>query len=166
MKKLLIALGALGLLATSLAFNVGGIAQTLQIPYVATLGQNDIMQVVPNASPQVGNRYATLTQLRAWLLGGASGHSATPVVSACGTSPAVVGSDFAARLTTGTATPVSCTLTFAAAFTNIPTCSVTSQTAYATSTPSYTVSATAIVITQAATDSNIYNVICVARNGG
>jgi hypothetical protein len=145
----------------------GAVFAQTPIPYVASLGQSDIMQAIKNANPTAGNTYATLTQLRAWLMGGATGHSATPSLGAtCGTAPAIVGSDFAGRVTAGTGTPTSCVVTFAAAFAVAPACSVASETAPSTTAPHYTVSASAITITQSANDSNIYDFICFARNGG
>jgi hypothetical protein len=160
-KKLIAIVAGLGVLLGGVVF-----AQT-PIPYVTSLGQSDIMQAIKNANPQAGNTYATLTQLRAWLLGGASGHSATPSLGAtCGTAPAIVGSDFAGRVTAGTGTPTSCVVTFALAFTAAPACAVASETAPGTTTPHYTISTTAITITQAANDSTIYDFICIAKNGG
>ncbi len=157
---------AIAVVFTALLGGIVAYAQT-PIPYVTSLGQSDIMQVIKNANPTAGNTYGTLTQLRAWVLGGASGHSATPSLGAtCGTAPSIVGSDFAGRVTAGTGTPTSCVITFAAAFTLAPACVVASETAPATTTPHYTVSATAITLTQAANDSTIYDFICIARNGG
>lgn len=56
-----------------------------------------------------------------------TGHIGTdgtaPAVSSCGTTPsAVTGNDTAGRLTTGTAAPTACTLTFATAFASNPKC--------------------------------------------
>jgi hypothetical protein len=160
MKKLIY--GALGLvaLAAGVAF-----AQTA-IPYVASLGQSDIQQVIKNANPQAGNTYATITQLRAWMLGGASGHSATPSIGSCGGgSPSIVGSDFAFRVTQGTSA-TGCVVTFAAAFTSIPACVAVNETAPGTSTPAYSVTTSAITLVTASTSGEIWDVVCVARNGG
>lgn len=57
----------------------------------------------------------------------AAGHvkmtGTAPAVSACGTSPSVAtGSDHAGKVTWGTATPASCTLTFAVAYSAAPAC--------------------------------------------
>lgn len=154
----------------SLGALLGGlaIAQTTPVPAPGSMGITDRIQVIPNGQPSAQSVYGTLTQLKAWVLGGQSAHSAVPVVTACGTSPVTQtgSSDVAGRVTTGTATPTSCTITFAQPFTGIPACVVVSQTAYATSTPSYTVSATAIVITQAAVNSVPYSYICASVNGG
>jgi hypothetical protein len=53
----------------------------------------------------------------------------TPAVAgSCGTSPTIVGTDVAGKVTTGTGSPTSCTLTFATAWTNAPACMVTNET--------------------------------------
>jgi hypothetical protein len=164
LKKIALAVGGLFALVIVSTFAV---AQS-QIPYVASLGQNDIQQVIKNANPQAGNTYATLNQLRAWLFGGSSAQSVVPVLSSCGTSPSIAtgSTGFAGRVTTGTGTPTGCVITFATAYTSTPACAVVSQTAPATTTPAYTVSTTAITIVQAAGDSRIYNYVCAALTGG
>ena len=156
MKKLLIgALASLGLF--------GGLAiAQVTLPNPPSMGISDVIQVIPNASPTSGNVYATLTQMRAWVLGGKSGHSGTPVVSSCGTGTGgtIVGTDNAFTVTQGTTT-TGCVLTFAQAFTVAPTCVAVNQTAPGTSTPAYTVSTTAVTLVTASTSSEIWNVICV-----
>jgi len=53
----------------------------------------------------------------------------TPAVAgSCGSSPAIVGTDVAGKVTTGTGSPTSCTITFASAWTNAPACMVTNET--------------------------------------
>jgi len=53
----------------------------------------------------------------------------TPAVAgSCGTSPTIVGTDVAGKVTTGTGSPTSCTITFATAWTNAPACMVTNET--------------------------------------
>lgn len=147
---------------------VGGlaIAQTVSIPSPTSMGVSDRVQVIPNGQPSAQSVYATLTQFRAWLLGGASAHSGTPALTSCGTSPAISGSDSAGTITLGTGTPTGCVATFAQAYTGVPYCVVTSQTAPATTTPAYSVTATAITIAQAANNSTKYDYVCVARAGG
>lgn len=52
-----------------------------------------------------------------------------PAVSSCGTgSPSVAGTDVAGRITIGTGTPSSCTLTFANAYATAPSCTVGDET--------------------------------------
>lgn len=156
MKKFLFgALAALGLLGGGFA-----VAQ-VTLPNPASMGISDVVQVIPNAAPVGGNVYATLTQMRAWVLGGKSGHSGTPAITSCGTgSPSIVGTDNAFVVTQGTSA-TGCVLTFAAAFTVAPTCVATNQTAPGTSTPAYSVSTTAITLVTASTSGELWSVICV-----
>ncbi len=48
-----------------------------------------------------------------------------PTVSVCGSSPSVTGNDVAGQVTTGTALPLSCTVTFAKTYGTAPACVVT-----------------------------------------
>ena len=89
-----------------------------------------------------------------------------PVVSACGTSPAVTtgSTDMSGQITTGTATPTSCTLTFFTAYVAEPFCLVHGKTQ--AQVTAFTVSASAIVVTTTATSNVVINYVCVARTGG
>lgn len=87
-----------------------------------------------------------------------------PVLSSCGTSPAIAGTDTAGEVTMGTDTPTGCVITFAAAYTSAPFCVVTWQAELASM--EYTISTTAITLVQTATDSNKVNYMCLARSGG
>lgn len=153
--RLIAALGVLGLL-------IGGYAiAQVTLPAPPSMGVNDRVQVIPNGAPVAGNVYATLTQMRAWLLGGVSGHSGTPVLTSCGTgSPTVVGTDLAFRVTQGTGA-TGCVATFSTAFSATPTCVAVNETAPATSTPAYSVSTTAVTLVTANTNGEIWNVICI-----
>lgn len=54
---------------------------------------------------------------------------ASPTLSSCGTSPSIVGSDVAGKVTVGSGAGVqSCTLTFATAYTTAPACTVSDET--------------------------------------
>lgn len=161
-KKILAIVGGLGLMVAAAV----AIAQTVQVPAPQSMGVNDRIQVIPNGQPSAQSVYGTLTQLRAWVLGGASGHSGTPVLTSCGTgSPAISGSDSAGTVTAGT-NATGCVITFAAAYVGVPYCVVTSQVAPGTSTPAYSVTATAITLVQASQSGNKWDYICVARAGG
>ena len=82
-----------------------------------------------------------------------------PVLTAGGTSPTIVGADTAGQITIGTTVTTSCTATFAAAFTNAPSCIVTGDdaaTSYAATT-----STTVLTITSSADmDSDVINYFC------
>lgn len=153
--RLLAALGAIALL-----FGGYAVAQ-VTVPNPASMGINDLVQVIPNGAPGPSNVYATLTQMRAWVLGGKSGHSGTPAITSCGGgTPTIVGTDNAFTVTQGS-TATGCVLTFAAAFTVAPTCVAVNQTAPGTSTPAYTISTTAITLVTASTSGEIWNVVCI-----
>jgi hypothetical protein len=77
---------------------------------------------------------------------------APPVVTSCGSGPTVVGSDTAGEVTSGTGSPTSCTITFHTAFLTQPYCLVQDRSAIANLT-SFTVSASAIVVTNTAASS-------------
>lgn len=100
--------------------------------------------------------------------GSFTGHLTTgavpPVLTTCGTSPAIVGSDTAGLVTMGTGSPTGCVITFAKAYVTTPFCSVDWQTNLASTI--YTLSATAITLTQTATSSNLINYICIGQSGG
>ena len=84
----------------------------------------------------------------------------TPVLSACGTAPAITGSDSASKVTIGTGVTTSCTVTFANAYTAAPACVITGDDAaigYAAITTT-----TVLTITSSADmDSDVISVICM-----
>lgn len=86
----------------------------------------------------------------------------TPALTSCGVSPTIVGSDMAGVVTVKTTT---CTITFAAAYTNAPACVVVDET-----TPSlsmaYTVTTAHIAISAGLTSSDLVQYICIGQSGG
>lgn len=88
-----------------------------------------------------------------------------PTLSSCGTSPAIVGDDKDGQVTMGTGSPTGCVITFAAAYTSAPLCTVTWQ-GTPLASQSYTVTAPAITTVQTATSSNKLNYHCAAQSGG
>lgn len=87
-----------------------------------------------------------------------------PVLTACGTTPAIVGDDKAGVVTMGT-TATGCVITFATAWAGVPLCVVTWQ-ATPLASQSYTVTATAITTVQTSTTNNLLNYWCTGRIGG
>lgn len=69
-----------------------------------------------------------------------------PVLSSCGTSPTIVGSDAWGTVTVGSVTATSCTITFQIPYEATPSVIISSETSL-TSQPSYTISTTALTIT-------------------
>ena len=90
---------------------------------------------------------------------------AAPGISACGSSPSIVGTDTAGEVTMGTGSPTTCVITFNVAYTSAPFCVVTWQ-GNPLATQNYTVSNVSITIGQTATSSNKLNYHCIARSGG
>ncbi len=82
-----------------------------------------------------------------------------PTLSSCGGSPTVQGSDIAGRVTTGT-TNTGCVVTFAATYTNPPSC-VVMQENTTDSTFKYSLSATAITVTYASNSNNVFDYHCI-----
>jgi hypothetical protein len=83
---------------------------------------------------------------------------APPTLTSCGTSPSVIGNGQVGEVTMGTGSPTGCVITFPVAYTSKPVCIVKWQTGL-TST-NYTVSTTAITLTQTATSSNLVDYNC------
>lgn len=98
------------------------------------------------------------------------GHVATggpptaPVLSACGTTPAIVGTDTAGIVTMGT-TATGCVITFNQPYAAAPFCVVT-WIATPLASQSYVTSASAITTTQTSTSNNVLQYFCMARAGG
>jgi hypothetical protein len=88
------------------------------------------------------------------------GSTTAPVLTSCGTSPAIVGTDLAGTVTMGTGTPTGCVITFNTAKTLAPHCVVT-WIATPLASQSYVTSTTAITLTQTATSSNVAKYICI-----
>lgn len=159
MKKYLI--GIIGALALGAA--VVAVAQTVAVPNPSSLDSTALVPVIPKGQPSAQSVYATLTQLRAFVLGGNTAHSGTPVLTSCGGgSPAVAGTDLAFRVTQGT-TATGCVATFSTAFTATPTCVAVNETAPGTSTPAYSVTTTAVTLVTASTSGEIWDVVCVGQ---
>lgn len=86
-----------------------------------------------------------------------------PTPSACGGAGlALVGSDAGGTVTVGSTLTTSCTITFATPWAAAPAC-VVSPASGVLAAFSYTVSTTAIVVTQTSTASNTIQYICVGK---
>lgn len=87
-----------------------------------------------------------------------------PVLTSCGTTPAITGSDTAGVVTMGT-TATGCVITFATAYTGTPYCVVT-WIATPLASQSYVTANTAITTTQTSTSNNKLQYVCVGPSGG
>jgi hypothetical protein len=138
------------------------------LPTVATINQADLFQDIPYGQPGPTNYYATGLQMRGYILGGnVVRTSEKPTLTSCvAGGGTIVGTDAAFILTGGSSASTTCTATFTTAWAATPICVVSSQTAPGTTTPSFTVSTSAVVITQASGSSNVYDVQCIGQPGG
>jgi hypothetical protein len=147
------------------------------------LGLNILSEYVSNATAAIGisyNGYAGgTTQFRDFVVyngkqarilhfDGTTRHLwigvATPALTACGTSPTIVGNDTAGTVTLGGGSPAGCVITFASAYANPPLCTVTWQQNLASM--QYVLAAASITLTQTATSSNKVNYTCFGSAGG
>lgn len=160
-------------LVAALGISFGGVAAWaaatvgIPVPYVTSLSTADVVAIVKGAVPSAQNTYASLLQIRNFVLAGNSQVGiAPPVLTSCGTgSPTISGTNSAGLITVGTSA-TGCVATFATAYVSAPVCTVVSETAPATTTPAYSVSTTAITIVQTSTSGNKYDYVCVAQPGG
>lgn len=67
--------------------------------------------------------------------------STTPTLSSCGTSPSIVGNDQWGKITVGSVSAASCTMTFASPWINAPSCNIMSGTAITSPTGTTTTTA-------------------------
>jgi len=94
--------------------------------------------------------------------GNLSSTGPAPVLSGCGGgSPTIVGSNLAGTVVTGT-TATGCVITFTTAFTATPTC-VLSPASGVLASFSYTLSTTAITVTQTSSSGNTITYVCVGK---
>jgi hypothetical protein len=87
-----------------------------------------------------------------------------PVLTACGTTPSITGSDTAGIVTMGTSA-TGCVITFATPYTGTPYC-VVSWIATPLASQSYVTSNVAITTTQTSTSNNKLQYVCIGPNGG
>lgn len=86
----------------------------------------------------------------------------TPALSSCGTSPSFIGAanDNTMTIQVGSVAATGCTATFAHAWPTAPSCNVTERTGSITNVLSYTVTTTAVTVTQTGITGDILDVMC------
>jgi hypothetical protein len=89
--------------------------------------------------------------------------STQPNLTVCGSGPSVIGTDTAFTITGGSGSN-GCTATFSKPFTNTPTCTVSEETFSLVNALSYTVSATAITITETSLGTNKLDIVCIGHD--
>lgn len=101
------------------AFTMGSDALTLAWETAGTGTDNGHVTLLPAGTGSI--QFA--------LSGHVRGTGTAPTVGgSCGTSPSIVGTDLGGKLTTGTVAPTSCTITYARAYTNAPSCAANNET--------------------------------------
>lgn len=84
-----------------------------------------------------------------------------PVLSACGTTPGIVGNNMAGTVTMGT-TATGCVITFAPAWAVAPIC-IVQWIATPLASQSYVTTTTAITTTQTSTSNNVLKYVCIGN---
>lgn len=89
-----------------------------------------------------------------------------PVLSSCGTTPSFIGAanDNTMSIQVGSVAATGCTATFAHAWLAAPTCNITERTGSVANAFSYTISTSAVVITQTGLTGDIIDVQCTGAN--
>lgn len=91
-----------------------------------------------------------------------TGQATAPALSACGTTPSIVGTDANGKVTVGTGVTTSCTTTFTTAYTNAPACIVSGDNTAVTYIA--TTSTTVLTITSSADmASDVVSYVCMGR---
>lgn len=90
--------------------------------------------------------------------------STNPVLTSCGTGPTMVGDDTHGQITVGSAA-TGCTLTFQQPWSAAPTCIVSEQTVSLTNTLGYTISSTALTLSETGLAGVKINYICEGMSG-
>lgn len=118
-----------------------------------------------NVATTTSAAYATSSMFRIERDGGVhTSQPMAPTLSSCGTSPTLStnATDQKGTVTVG-ATGTGCTVTFVTPETNADTCVVTPRTGSVTNTFSYTVSTTAITVTETGLGGNLFDYMCLGN---
>lgn len=165
-KKIGLLCGAVG----ALAFGGLAIAQIVTPPQVPQMTSSDVFQDIYNGQSASTNVYASISQIRSYILGQGSQHLAAPVAtvttSVCGgTGAAVTGTDTSGQVAEAASASTSCVLTFATPFAKAPECFVSLNNVADTALKCSTTT-TALTVTQTSASSNVLNYLVVGLPGG
>lgn len=136
--------------------------QTNQSPYAAGVLANPFTTLLAIAS---STATATTTLFAINNTGQILATSTSPTLSSCGTGPTMGAgaSNSHGRITAG-ATATGCTITFANAYSSVPACIIENETGSITNTFSYTVTASAITVTETALGGDIMDYMCMGNS--
>lgn len=108
---------------------------------------------------------ATTTLFRITNTGHIIASSTSPTLSSCGTTPSMVGDDTHGEVTVGSVAATACTITFANAWTVAPVCNITNQSMSVVNAMTYTISATAITVSQTGLTGDKLDYMCKGLTG-
>lgn len=158
--------------ASALALSVAGIgvAQIVTPVTVPSMTAADLFSDIYNGQSAPTNVYATILQMRSFVLGQNSQHLAAPTptttTSICGGSTATIsGTDTSGQVTEGSTASTSCVVTFAKAFVTAPECFVSLNNVADTALKCATTTTT-LTVTQTSASSNVLNYLVVGLPGG
>lgn len=89
--------------------------------------------------------------------------STQPTLSGCGANPSIIGTDSAFTITAGTLS-AGCTATFSKPWTNTPTCVISNQSMSVVNAMTYSVSTTAVTITETGLGTSKIDVMCTGHD--
>ena len=145
-------------------------AQLVTGPLVTSIGSTDALLDIPNDTVASTTVYASVNQVRSYMLAQNSTHTTAPTLttsgSTCGGSTATVsGADTSGIVTEGSSASTSCVITFAKAFVTAPECFVSINNVADASLKCAT-STTALTVTQTSASSNVLIYLVVGVAGG
>lgn len=91
--------------------------------------------------------------------------STNPTISSCGTGPTMKGDDTHGHVTEGSGASTGCVVTFQVPYTVAPVCTVSPESGSITTPFNYTLSTSAITISDSALSSDVFDYICVGLTG-
>lgn len=166
LRKILLAGAALA------ALSFGGMAQAQIVnpPKVPSMTSADLFQDIPSGVEASTNYYASILQMRSYVLGQGSQHLTAPTLTTtttiCGGSTATVnGTDTSGQIAEGSSASTSCVVTFATAFVTAPSCYVSIDNVTDASLKCST-STTALTITKSSAASEKINYLTLGLPGG
>lgn len=119
-----------------------------------------VFRVASSGATTIGN---ATTTFQIFTNGHIDSTGTVPTLSSCGTSPNATGTDSAGIIQVGSVAATACTLTFASAYVNTPSCLVTNQNMSVVNAMTYTVTTTTLVISETGLTSAKLNYMCIAN---